>query len=152
MLALTFQIGHERVALDVRRICEVVPRVPLQQSAGTPAWLAGTFTYRRSVVPVIDLHRLLQAGDCPCQLSSRIMVVPWQYLHLPQGWLGLLAAHVSEIREIPVSPPAPADRSPPQEPNLGATIIDQGRIVRVLDLDRLLPETLRECLAGACFA
>jgi chemotaxis-related protein WspB len=150
MLALTFQISQERVALDVRRIGEVVPRVPLQRSADSPPWLAGTFVYRQSVVPVIDLHRLTGAGDCPSQLSSRIIVVPWQHPDLPPSWLGLLASHVSEIREMQVPPHASVGRSPTGEPDLGPAIIDRGEIVRVLDLDRLVPDAVRQRLAGAC--
>ena len=152
MLALTFQIGHERVALDVRRIGEVVPRVPLQQSAGSPAWLAGTFVYRNCLVPVIDLHRLLGAGDCPSQLSSRIIVVPWEYPHLPPSWLGLLAAHVSEIREIQPPPHAPRGTLPGDEAELGPAMIDGEEILRVLDVERLLPAAVRERLTGACVA
>jgi chemotaxis-related protein WspB len=152
MLALIFQISHERVALDVRRISEVVPRVALQRFAATPAWLAGTFVYRGSVVPVIDLHRLVGADECPSQLSSRIIVVPWQHPDLPCGWLGLLAAHVSDIREIQVPSHAPSGTSCPGEPDLGPAMIDRGEILRVLDLERLMPEAVRERLAGACFA
>jgi chemotaxis signal transduction protein len=150
MLTLTFQISQERVALDVRRIGEVVPRVPLQRSADSPLWLAGTFVYRQSVVPVIDMHRLTGAGDCPTQLSSRIIVVPWQHSDLPSSWLGLLASHVSEICEIQAPPHAPLSRSRPAEPDLGPAIIDRGEIVRVLDLDRLIPDAVRQRLAGAC--
>ena len=152
MLALIFQIRHERVALDVRRISEVVPRVSLERSADSPAWLSGTFVYRQSVVPVVDLHRLLGAGDCPSQLSSRIIVVPWQHRHQPPCWVGLLAGHVSEIRELPAPAHSASDPSLPADPELGPAILDGNEIVRLLDLDRLLPEAVRERLAGVCCA
>src|SRR5579871_3177437 len=67
MLALTFQAGPDRVAVDVRRVREVVPRVPLTPAAGTPDWVAGVFVYRGRVVPVIDLYRLTGAGPCPAR-------------------------------------------------------------------------------------
>ena len=51
MLALTFQIGATRLALDIHRVREVVPRVHLERVAGGPAWLAGMFVYRGGVVP-----------------------------------------------------------------------------------------------------
>ena len=76
MLALLFQIGSDRLALDVRRIKEVVPRVPLQTLACSPPGLAGTFIYRGRVIPVVDLHRLAGVGECPPHLSSRIILVP----------------------------------------------------------------------------
>src|SRR5579883_3328716 len=97
MLALTFQIGPNRLALDVRRAREVVPRVHLEPVAGGPDWLAGLFVYRGRVVPVIDLHRLLGAGDCPPHLSSRIILVP---LGEDGALVGLLAAGVADVRPV----------------------------------------------------
>lgn len=149
MLALTFHIQQDRVALDVRRVSRVVPWVPLARPEGSPAWLAGLFVYGEAAVPVIDVHRLLGAGECPQRLSSRIILVPWQQGDLPPGWLGLLAARVSEIREI-ASPP-PATNSPPAaEPDLGPVVVDGGEVLRVLDLDRLLTPEVRERLSGVC--
>ena len=58
MLALTFEVGSDRVAVDVRRVREVVPWVRLSPLSGRPSWVAGVFVYRGRVIPVIDLHRL----------------------------------------------------------------------------------------------
>jgi chemotaxis-related protein WspB len=150
MLALTFQIDNSRVALDVRQISLVVPRVPLERVAGAPPWLAGVFVYAQNVVPVIDLHRLLGAGDCPQQLSSRIIILPWPQSGGIEGSLGLLAAHVSEIHEITPSTAEPA--AAVTRPELGQAIIDRGAITRLLDIDRLLTPSIREQLAGVCTA
>ncbi|HEY4310577.1 MAG TPA: chemotaxis protein CheW [Pirellulales bacterium] len=150
MLALTFQIDNSRVALDVRQISLVVPRVPLERVAGAPPWLAGVFVYAQNVVPVIDLHRLLGAGDCPQQLSSRIILLPWPQAGGTEGSLGLLAAHVSEIHEITHSSVEPAGAV--TRPELGPAIIDRGEITRLLDIDRLLTPSIREQLAGVCTA
>src|SRR5215207_737208 len=112
MLVLTFQVGNDRLALDIRRVREVVPRVQLDRSAGSPAWLAGMFVYRGRVVPVIDLHRLLGAGECPPHLSSRIILVPLGFCPVgtptaptaaelaDEHLVGLLAARVADIREV----------------------------------------------------
>src|ERR1700685_1883839 len=99
MLALTFQVGRDRVAVDVRRVREVVPRVRLSPVNGGPSWIAGVFVYRGRVVPVVDLHRLTGAGGCPLHLSSRIILVPYP-LDIPESLVGLLATQVAEIREI----------------------------------------------------
>ena len=73
MLVLTFQIGSTCLALDVRRIHEVVPLVRLQRVECAPTWLVGVFIYRGRVVPVIDLHRVIGAGECLPNLSTRLM-------------------------------------------------------------------------------
>src|SRR5688572_3678984 len=108
MLVLTFRVGREPVGLDTRRVREVIPRVRLTPLTGGPDWLAGAFVYRGRVIPVVDLHRLTGNGTCPDHLSSRIILTPIG----PAGdqLLGLLAARVADLREVPdaaVALPAP---------------------------------------------
>lgn len=135
MLALTFQVGRDKVAVDVRRVREVVPRVRLSAASGGPGWLAGVFVYRGRVVPVIDLHALTGAGACPPHLSSRIILLPWP-ADSPESLVGLLATQVAEIREIPPTvQPAAGDAN---RPGLGPVIPDGPGILHVLDADRLL--------------
>ena len=134
MLVLTFQVGSECVAVDVRRVREVVPRVRLTASPGGPAWIAGVFVYRGQVVPVIDLHRLTGAGECPPHLSSRIILVPF-----PAGsesLVGLLATQVADIRELPT--PSAASEPLTAPARLGPAMADGTGIIRLLDPDLLL--------------
>ena len=131
MLALLFQVWPNRVAVDVRRVREVVPRVRLSPDAGQPAWSAGVFVYRGQVVPVIDLHRLTGLGECPEHLSSRIILVPRAG---SSGTLvGLLATQVADIRDLAVPP-----NLPPSGSVLGDPIADGTGVLRVFDPDRLI--------------
>jgi chemotaxis-related protein WspB len=132
MLALIFQVGPDKVAVDVRRVREVVPRVRLAAGHGGPGWVAGQFVYRGRVVPVVDLHALTGAGPCPPHLSSRIILFPWP----PgggEGLVGLLATQVAEIREVD----APAANGT-DSLGLGPAIPDGAGILHVMDPDRLL--------------
>lgn len=137
MLVLTFQVGPETLALDIRRVREVVPRVQLRPVSGAPGYLAGVFVYRGQIVPVIDLHRFVGAGECPVHLSSRIILVP--HPRAPQErLLGLLAAQVADIRDL-----RPQDE--PQQlasgrTDLGPVVADGRGILRLLDPDQLLSE------------
>jgi hypothetical protein len=70
MLVLPFRAGQEAFALDIRRVREVVALVRLRPISGSPDWLAGLFVYRGQAVPVLDLHRLTRAGECPIKESS----------------------------------------------------------------------------------
>jgi chemotaxis-related protein WspB len=160
MLVLTFQIGDERVALDVQQVRSVVPRVRLRPLIGAPEWLAGLFVYHGQVVPVVDLHRLLDRGDCPAHLSSRIILVPrggFQGGSTPPGTpagapehlLGLLAAQVAEVREVEPTDAGLPRLIEPEQPELGDPVVDAGRILHLLDLDRLLPGSIRGQLALA---
>jgi chemotaxis-related protein WspB len=145
MLALVFQIGSHRFACDARRVKEVVPRVHLQTMACSPSWLAGVFVYRGRIVPVIDLHRLIGAGECPPHLSSRIILVPYPVAD-SGSLVGLLAAHVNDLCDLtPHSEPTP-HLGLDGGPDLGPVLADGQGVLRLLDLDRLLPETARSQL------
>jgi chemotaxis-related protein WspB len=145
MLVLTFQVGPYRLALDIARIVEVVPRVRLQPVAGGPAWLAGEFVYRGQVVPVVDLHRLLGSGECPPHLSSRIILTP-----LRGGQLaGLLAAQVAEIRECEGKRTCALGTEDEQAPEFGSVIVEGEQMLRLVDPELLLPPALRRQLSLA---
>ncbi len=136
MLVLTFQIGDNRLALDIRRVREVVPRVELKRSPTGPAWMAGLFVYRGQAVPVVDLHQLLAGGECPEHLSSRIILVPRTDPESgEETLLGLLAAQVADLREVEIGKTS----SLGGRPGLGPTLVDRDGILHLLDLDRLLP-------------
>jgi chemotaxis-related protein WspB len=97
-------------------------------------------------VPVIDLHHLLGAGDCPPFLSSRIILVP--YGPDPEELLGLLATQVADVRTLE-PPPAPAAQlTDPDQPSLGAILADGSQVLHLLDPDTLLPAGTRRQLAG----
>ncbi|HEY7329269.1 MAG TPA: chemotaxis protein CheW [Gemmataceae bacterium] len=138
MLALIFQIGNERFALDVRLIQEVVPRVPLQALCGAPTNFAGAFVYRGQVVPVIDLHRLAGAGDCPLHLSSRIILVP-QPGSCEGRLLGLLASRVADLQDLQQDEQTLTRLHENGKPDFGPVLADRHGMIRLLDLDRLLP-------------
>jgi chemotaxis-related protein WspB len=146
MLVLTFQIGSNRMAMDVRRVREVVPLIRLQPVGSAPAWLAGVFIYRGGVVPVIDLHRLLGAGECPPHLSTRIILVSDSRAgadHL----LGLLATQVADIRDVSAPAPSSASWTVPGQPDLGQVLVDGREILHLVELSRLVPESYQRLLA-----
>jgi chemotaxis signal transduction protein len=140
MLVLTFQVGDERLALDIRSVVEVTPRVQMRRPMGAPDWLAGVCIYRGRAVPVLDLHRLAAAGDCPPHLSSRIILVrrpgPGQEL------LGLLAARVDQVRDLADDATVLDGLGVAGGPDFGPMVVDDGRMFRRVDLERLAPEPL----------
>lgn len=151
MLALTFHIGPNRLALGVREIAEVVPRVDMTPAPFGPAWLAGVFVHRGSVVPVVDLHRLLNVGPCPAHLSSRVVLAP-----LPgdprRRLVGLLAAKVADVRDFPPPAAGAAGEGDPGRPDLGPVVVDAEGIIHMAAVDRLLPAAFRQQLSALCRA
>jgi chemotaxis-related protein WspB len=139
MLALTFQSGSDRLALDIRRVREVVPHVRLQPVAGSPEWLAGVFVYRGQVVPVFDLQRLVGAGEHPVHLSTRIILLAHS-TGTEERLVGLLAAQVADIRELELENQPQTHFAAPGRTNLGPVLVDGTDIVHLVEPDRLLPE------------
>ena len=133
MLALTFHVGPERVAIDVRHVREVIPRVRLTSILGSAAWVAGVFIYRGQAVPVIDLHKLIGAGPCPDRLSSRICLVP--HPASPDRLVGLLATQVVEVRDLGVALESSAGDS---AAGIGPAIADGAAVIRILEPNRRL--------------
>jgi chemotaxis-related protein WspB len=150
MLVLTFQIGSERLALDIRRVREVVPRVRLTRVSGVPEWHAGVFVHCGAVVPVVDLHRLAGAEPCPPHLSSRIVLVAPR--RAGGRLIGLLAAHVVETRELPMEEMPSAgtgETGETREPHFGTLLADGEGVIRLFNPDRFLPEDYWRMLLGA---
>jgi chemotaxis-related protein WspB len=147
MQVLTFQIGDDRLALDIRRVCEVAPRVNLRRTPGSPDWLAGVFIFRGDVVPVVDLHRLASAPPCPPHLSSRIILVTPRRGAEESRLVGLLASRVDDTRDFTPRGRALPGRS--GDVDLGPLYATDNGTLRLFDPDHFLPETAWRALLDA---
>lgn len=143
MQLLTFTVAGETFAVESRRVVEVLPLVRATPIPHTPPYVRGVFTYRGSLVPLVDLGRRLADTALEERLSTRVIVVDYQ----PPGWkqrtrLGLVAENVIAILS--------ADRAetslPPlalgSAPFLGRILRIEGRTVQAIEVDRLLPADL----------
>lgn len=135
MLALLFNVGPESYALPARVVVEVVPRVQLRPVPRAPAWLAGVFAYRGEVIPVVDLCRRLLDQPCPSRVSSRIVVVQQRGARTQRRY-GVLAERVTEVRQLPE---AEVDTRMADTPFVAATVLENGTLIQVLDLEATLP-------------
>ncbi len=141
MMVLTFQLGTEAHAMDIRHVHEVVPLVHLRQATGGPEWLAGLFVYHGTVIPVVDMHRLAGSGECPTHLSSRIILSPVRSTNGGERLLGFLATQVADIRSISAEDQSLSNLAPEGKANFGAIIADGANTLRLIDPARLLPES-----------
>jgi chemotaxis-related protein WspB len=101
MLVLTFRVAEVPYAVAVRRVVEVVPRVPLRAVPHAPAYLAGLLRYRGGAVPVVDLGLLMGSVACSDRLDTRIILVDCggrggEGLSL----LGLIAERVENVQLV----------------------------------------------------
>jgi chemotaxis-related protein WspB len=139
MLVLTLAIGRGRYAIDVRRVIEVVPRIPLRPVPHAEAHIAGLFNHGGAVVPVVDLGVLMAVGPCPPRLSTRIILVEYPAPDRTPVRVGLIAERTTELLEAP----SPTEHGPigaeARVPYLGPLIVMGDEMVQMLWVDRILP-------------
>ncbi|MGE7960008.1 chemotaxis protein CheW [Pseudomonas sp. NPDC089530] len=96
-LFLVFRIGTERYALQAVEVAEVLPRLQLKPIPRAPAWVAGVFAHRGSVVPVIDLCALTFGEPARQRTSTRLVLVHYrQQAEQPARLLGLILEQATD--------------------------------------------------------
>ncbi len=148
MLLLLFHIAHERYGLKAGQVVEVAPLVCLKTIPQTPDYIAGLFDYRGQPVPVIDLCRLVSKQTCKVCMTTRIIIVNYGSDNGRKQILGLLAEQVTEtVKHDPAALITP-DISITEASWLGELVKDGEGMLRLIEIDGLLPKTLQTSLFG----
>jgi chemotaxis-related protein WspB len=142
MLLIVFEAGAERFGLDVSRVREVLPVPTLRPLPSAPEYVAGLFDYHGTLVPVIDLSRLLMGQPARLLLSTRIVLVEYGETHL----LGLLAERATETVSCREEDCLPAGVTVTGAPYLGPILNDKDGMIQRVTVEELLPESVRETL------
>lgn len=71
---LAFQLGSEEYALDITRISEIIKPREYTDIPRVPEFILGLISLRGVVVPVFDLRRRFDLGECQLGPASRIVV------------------------------------------------------------------------------
>ncbi|MEE9936391.1 MAG: chemotaxis protein CheW [Deltaproteobacteria bacterium] len=142
MLILQFQAGRERYGLDIEQILEISSLVSLRPIPHAPPEVAGTFNYRGTLTPVVDLTALLTGAASRPRMSTRIILVTFQGEDGRSHVLGLVAESVTEMiscsRESLQQPVVSVGGAP----YLGDMVFDERGSIQLLDLERLLTRDL----------
>ncbi len=141
MLALAFSVGSDRFALGCAEVVEVVPSIPPRPVPHAPSFVAGLFTYRGSIVPIVDLCQLIRNTPCPARLSSRIIVVKPK--SLGGRMVGLLAERVLETIEVSESTAIRGGIELAETPYLGEVFLGEGTTTQAFLVEGLLRGPLR---------
>lgn len=132
---LIFEVAGQRHALSCARIIEVVPWVRLHDVPTGPAWLRGLFPYRGQLTPVVDLGQLLAGQPSVNLLSSRIALLRVRVQNDEPSLMGLLAEKMTEVRPLRVDT---AQRAASSHSDLGRLLMEDGRLLQVIDEQALL--------------
>ena len=96
---LTFLLGEEVYALDIRSVREIIQYVPMTTVPLMPEFVRGVINLRGAVVPVIDLHARFGRPAVPPGKKTCIVI----FDSLREGErteLGLVVDAVSEVVDI----------------------------------------------------
>jgi chemotaxis-related protein WspB len=148
-LLVVLTAAGRRYGLQAHKIIEIVPAVPVQPLALAPACVAGIFDHHGTLVPVVDLCRLLDDRPCERLLGSRIVVVliGQEDRALRQRRIGLLA-EACALRTLDDST-LQAGLHLPSAPFLGPLVHDDTAPIQMLDPERMLPPAILDSLLSA---
>jgi purine-binding chemotaxis protein CheW len=111
---LTFSLGDEVFAMDIRTVREIIQYGPMTTVPLMPGFVRGVINLRGAVVPVIDLQA--RFGRPAARIGKRTCIVIFDAVRDGERVeLGLLVDAVSEVIEI-----AAAQIEPP--PNFGSAV------------------------------
>ncbi|HOF84091.1 MAG TPA: chemotaxis protein CheW [Treponemataceae bacterium] len=143
---LTFFLGDERYAIDVRKIHEVLEVPRITRVPRMPAFVSGVMNLRGNVIPVMDLRHKFGLGKTEITEDTSIVVTEISDVFGDEEQsvleIGLFSDAVDQVLDIP-----PENIEPP--PAIGTSIDTSfirgmGRIgddfVIILKLDSLLSE------------
>jgi purine-binding chemotaxis protein CheW len=91
----TFRVSGEDFAVDIMRVREIIPPVPLTPVPEAPRHVAGVFRLRGEVIPVVDLSRRL--GLPPVEPTRRAKYV---VVKVAGQLLGLMVDEVCEVLRL----------------------------------------------------
>lgn len=100
-----FELREQELALPIGDVRETLPVPPITRVFLTPPCLAGVFSLRGDIVPVIDLGILLGLPATAVSDASKIVVVDH-----PAGVVGIVVDKLRDLRRIddPLDPPPPS--------------------------------------------
>ncbi|MBM7067816.1 chemotaxis protein CheW [Actibacterium sp. 188UL27-1] len=133
---LSFRVGEQEYSVDIMSVREIrgwTRATPLPHAS---AYICGVINLRGTVLPIIDLAKRLAIDVAPACERNVIIVV-----QVNGQTLGLVVDAVSDILSIPQSEiQSPPEMGGDHGPTfVKALTIVEGRMLRVLDLDRVHP-------------
>jgi purine-binding chemotaxis protein CheW len=140
----TFKLGGATYALDIMRIREIIQPQPITVVPRVPPFIEGVIELRGAIVPVVDLRRRFDLPAPPPVRATKVVVVT-----LEDHVVGLVVDGVGEVLRVPRSevgaPPVPRGEA---ARTFSGVCRHAGRIILILDLDRILSSDEKLSLAG----
>jgi purine-binding chemotaxis protein CheW len=140
------RISAEEYGLPIEKVSSIIRYEPSTRVPRAPVSVEGVINLRGRVIPVVNLGKRLFDSEFVPSPHSRIVVAEGE-----GGSVGLAVDAASEVATVEVgevmAPPQTALSTETSDAFEGV-VHYQGRLVILLDLDRALPRTEYEVVAG----
>lgn len=142
MELLLFSLGsHEIFGINVFKVREVSPTPPITLTPNMPYGVEGVISLRGSIIPVISLIKFIKGERTTEELGGTMIVT--EFSRHTQGFLVDDVDRIIRVDWDKVKPPE--NMLAGQEGLITAiTELDDGRLVSILDVERILAEVLGE--------
>lgn len=142
MELLLFSMGsHEIFGINVFKVREVSPTPPITLTPNMPYGVEGVISLRGSIIPVISLIKFIKGEPASDQLGGTMIVT--EFSRHTQGFLVDSVDRIIRVDWDKVKPPE--NMLAGQDGLITAiTELDDGRLVSILDVERILSEVLGE--------
>lgn len=142
MELLLFSLGsHEIFGINVFKVREVSPTPPITLTPNMPYGVEGVISLRGSIIPVISLIKFIKGEKATDELGGTMIVT--EFSRHTQGFLVDDVDRIIRVDWDKVKPPE--NMLAGQDGLITAiTELDDGRLVSILDVERVLAEVLGE--------
>jgi two-component system chemotaxis response regulator CheV len=142
MEVLLFSLGgRETFGINVFKVREVTLTPKITRTPHVPAGVRGVISLRGSVIPVIDLARVLATQSAGHTRCSTLMVT--EFCGRSQGFLVDSVDRIAHVAWDHVKPPAAALVGPDAMVT-AITRLPDGRLVSILDVEQVLANAFGE--------
>jgi purine-binding chemotaxis protein CheW len=140
----TFTVGSEAYALDIMRIKEIIQPQKITPVPKVPPFIEGVIELRGAILPVVDLRKRFDLPATPATRATKYVIVA-----IEGRIVGLVVDAVGEVLRVgrgEISPTPPLQGDAAQY--FAGVCRHAGRILLMLDLDRILTSSEKISLAG----
>lgn len=141
----TFALGGHEYALDIMRIKEIINPLRITPVPRAPGFIEGVVELRGAIIPIVDLRKRFDLSPVPPTRASKYVIVA-----IERNIVGLVVDAVGEVLRVTAgelrSPPPLVNGDGPSP--FSAVCRRPGRLIMVLDIDRILTSREKMTLAG----
>jgi purine-binding chemotaxis protein CheW len=147
---VVFRVGSEEYAVDILRMKEIINPLRITPVPRAPSFVEGVVELRGTILPVVDMRKRFGLPAKPLGRRGKYIIVG-----IRGRVVGLIVDGVVETLRLPRAelrpPPALMEGAAAAEYFAGVCYLG-GRILMVLDLDRVLAPHERDSLGGPATA